>query len=588
MRHELACVCMAIVLIACGDGRPVSEPQDLASASSADATAAKQAASSDHEHLLFGRVTDDNGRPIEGVMVRLQNAEALLAESVFTDRDGVYRLTTDLSGTLSVRTRVPYYSDREFEVSFAEKNVVESDIELAAMASDEEISASLPSVFHFNQIAFDEDPTSVLSRSGFQRDCAGCHQFGNEFTRRDRDQSLWSPTIARMHAYFGNTDAELIARRAAMLDMSGPYGDTVMTRPSFPVDPEAHSAKIYEYPLEDVIFPHDAEISPVDGKSYSVDRLGDTMVVTDLVTGGSTHIDMPSPKRPAEQNANGYTSRSSKPGPHSLALGKGNLWYTTNSTSDEIGVFDAASQKWRESFVVPEPGRYPHTVRIDAKNIVWFTLAGSEQIGRLDPATGGFDLIDLPKRRPIGIALVTTPYGIDVSPVDGKVWYARLYGDAIGFVDPQTLEVTEYDSPIRGPRRLRFNKAGELWVTGYTEGMIAHIKPDTMDIEVHKMPEFEKDHRPAPYSLAVHPDTQDIWINETMTDRVYRFIPGERRFVSYPMPLRGTYTRDFSFTEDGKACTANSPIMNVALEGGIANLICIDPDAIDSNPIERG
>ncbi|MEM9262234.1 MAG: carboxypeptidase regulatory-like domain-containing protein, partial [Pseudomonadota bacterium] len=379
MRHELTYGCFALLLVACGEGRSVSEPQGSASTSSVDAAVAKPGASSEHERLLFGKVTDESGRPIEGVMVRLQNTETLLAESVFTDRRGVYRLPTDLSGALSVRTRVPYFSDRELSISFADKTVVEMDIQLTAMASDEEISTSLPSVFHFNQIAFDEDPASVLSRSGFQRDCAGCHQFGNEFTRRDRDQSLWSPTIARMHAYFGNSDTELIARRAAMLDMSGPYGDTVMTRPDFAVDAEVHSAKIYEYPLEDVIFPHDAEISPVDGMSYSVDRLGDTMVVTEFDTGGSTHTPMPPPKRPAEEGANGYTSRSSKPGPHSLALGGGNLWYTTNATSDEIGVFDAASQEWRESYVVPTPGRYPHTVRIDSQNIVWFTLAGSEQ-----------------------------------------------------------------------------------------------------------------------------------------------------------------------------------------------------------------
>ena len=178
-------------------------------------------------------------------------------------------------------------------------------------------------------------------------------------------------------------------------------------------------------------------------------------------------------------------------------------------------------------------------------------------MGRLDPQTGDVQLIDLPQRKPVGIAGATTPYGIDISSVDGKVWYARLYGDAIGYVDPETLKVTEYDSPVRGPRRLRFDKSGQLWVTGYTDGVIAQIKPDAMDIKVHKMPEFEKDHRPAPYSLA------------------------EDRFLSYPMPLRGTYTRDFSFTKDGKACTANSPIMNFALEDGMANLICIDPDKFE-------
>jgi streptogramin lyase len=76
----------------------------------------------------------------------------------------------------------------------------------------------------------------------------------------------------------------------------------------------------------------------------------------------------------------------------------------------------------------------------------------------------------------------------------------------------------------------------------------------------------------------VHPDTQDIWINENMTDRIYRFIPSEERFIAYPMPLSGTYTRDMTFTGDGRVCTSNNPIPPMALEGGVLEIICIDPN----------
>jgi streptogramin lyase len=43
-------------------------------------------------------------------------------------------------------------------------------------------------------------------------------------------------------------------------------------------------------------------------------------------------------------------------------------------------------------------GFYPHTIRVDAKDRVWFTLALSNQIGMLDRATGRFTLYDLPRR----------------------------------------------------------------------------------------------------------------------------------------------------------------------------------------------
>ena len=92
------------------------------------------------------------------------------------------------------------------------------------------------------------------------------------------------------------------------------------------------------------------------------------------------------------------------------------------------------------------------------------------------------------------------------------------------------------------------------------------------------MPEFAPGYPAAPYALGVNPETQEIWVNDAMTDHLYRYIPEQNRWVAYPMPLRGTYTRDVTFTREGKVCTANNPIPIAALEGGVAELICLDPD----------
>ena len=91
---------------------------------------------------------------------------------------------------------------------------------------------------------------------------------------------------------------------------------------------------------------------------------------------------------------------------------------------------------------------YPHTIRVDARGMVWFTLTGSEQVGRLDPESGEFTILMLPTHKPQGIAGTTQPYGIDVNPVDGSIWYGRLFADKIGRINPDTLDITEYDSPI--------------------------------------------------------------------------------------------------------------------------------------------
>lgn len=111
---------------------------------------------------------------------------------------------------------------------------------------------------------------------------------------------------------------------------------------------------------------------------------------------------------------------------------------------------------------------------------------------------------------------------------------------------------------------------------------MARIETDGFETTVYPVPKFVQNHRPAPYALGVHPQTQDIWINENMTDRIYRFIPEEERFIAFPIPLSGTYTRDTDFMADGSACMSNNPVPASALEGGVLQLICIN---VNGNPV---
>lgn len=521
-----------------------------------------------------GRVEDAGGKPVQGAMVRLQDAERGLSETVYSRADGSFALDTDLRGELTLRVRAPYMEDHLETLTLAEKPL-QRTLKMQTLTTPGAISKSLPAVFHFGALPFEEE--GLFSKSMFQRDCSGCHALGTELTRMPRDADGWLPTIKRMHMYLGNADPGVIRKRAELL-AAGFNGEPLTIRPEFSVDAEILDAVVYEYAMPGILFPHDAEISHDNDMAYTVDRHGDKMIITELQSGESTYIDQPMSEREFAPDANTYTGRSLKPGPHSLALGRDSLWYTTNATSSEIGVFNAATNEWEDSYPLPAEGRYPHTVRIDRKNIVWFTVAVSEHIGRLDPKTGEIQLIDAPNPQPIGLPAATSPYGIDIHPINGQVWYARLFGDRIGYVDPKTLEITEFDSPVGGPRRLRFDASGTMWLTGYNDGEIVRIDTATMESKVYPLPELAPGYRGAPYALGVHPQTQEIWVNDTLTDRVYRFYPDEERWVTYPMPLRGTYTRDFSFTRAGWACTANSPIMNASLEEFTSGLICIDTD----------
>ncbi len=537
--------------------------------------------------VMSGQVTDPKGTPIHGVMVRLGDDGMGMGESVFTDAQGKYTLKAGLSGNLYLRLRTPYYRDYREVVTLSRGATMQKNMVMEPMVDAAEISESLPAAYHFANLPFETGDNADFSRIMFQRDCLSCHQIGNPLTRAPRSVEDWSATISRMHAYVGNFDMGLVPGRAAIL-AKGYNGDTkpLTVRPVFPLDKALNKAKIYEYRLSPAYIPHDTIYNPNDGLLYTVDQGLDYVSVTDMASGKTEYVfqadGLAALYRAGTDDGEPVFKKfpaGIKQGPHSLALGLDNKYYITNG-SKSIGVFDPKTRRFEPSHLIPEKygAVYPHTIRVDSKGMVWFTLTGSEQVGRLDPTTGEFTIVDLPTHKPKGFAGTTQPYGIDVHPIDGTIWYSRLYADKIGRIDPKTLEITEYDSPMGGPRRMQFDKKGVLWITGYAEGTLARIDVDGFKSKVYRLPEFAEGVRPAAYALGVHPDTQDIWINENMTDRIYRFIPAEERFIAYPMPLSGTYTRDMTFTKDGRVCTSNNPVPPMALEGGVLEIICIDPN----------
>jgi virginiamycin B lyase len=527
--------------------------------------------------VVSGQVNDDRGAAVAGAMVTVSDEKRGVGESVFSDRNGRFELRTSLQGPLNVRVRKPYFADHAADLALGASERVSLKVGMRTLSGEAEISDTLPSISHFSKIAFDAD--GPFSRGQFARDCLSCHAIGNSFTRWPRPADGWLPTVTRMHGYLGNGNAAMMQRRAEMLSKAFD-GSPARSKPVFPVDPALYGAKIIQYRLDGAGVPHDAEVSRLDGKVYTVDMFVDAVIVTDLATGKSEQV----PETADGLPPGGAFTKMGAPAPygltitrapHSLSEGLDGKFYLTESIGGSIGAFDPRTRTY-EHFEVGNGAVYPHSVRVDGKGIVWFTVAFSNQIGRFDPVSKDMKVIALPQTPSTGAACCPVPYGLDIHPGDGSVWYTKLFSDKIGRIDARTLAITEFDSPVEGPRRHRFDKAGNLWITGFSQGQIAKLDTARMQSRVYNVPVFAPGEIPSPYALAIHPATQEVWINDVNTDHVFRFIPGEERFVAYPMPLRGTYTRDFTFTKSGLACTANNPIPAAALEGQTPELICID------------
>jgi virginiamycin B lyase len=70
--------------------------------------------------------------------------------------------------------------------------------------------------------------------------------------------------------------------------------------------------------------------------------------------------------------------------------------------------------------------------RVRCDGILWFSLQGSNMIGRLDPETGEVRLVTSPRER-------SRPYGVKIA-ADGTVWVACNGANCLLRIDPETME----------------------------------------------------------------------------------------------------------------------------------------------------
>jgi hypothetical protein len=300
---------------------------------SAAALAAALWGATGFEGVVGGQVKDAHGAAIAGAMITVSDARPGLAESVFSARDGRFTLNTRLSGALDLRARKPYFADHTGKIELGASGRVDLAIGLAPLQTDAEISDSSPSISHFAKITFDNE--GAYSRPQFARDCLPCHHPGNSLTRWARPPEGWLPSVTRMHGYLGNGDAAAMKRRAEML-AKGFDGTAARSRPTYPVDPALYRARILQFRFDAAGVPHDAEVSRIDGKVYTVDMFVDAAIVTDLATGLSESVPETADGLPpggafAKMGAPAPYGLTIIRAPHSLAHGLDTKFYFTKA-----------------------------------------------------------------------------------------------------------------------------------------------------------------------------------------------------------------------------------------------------------------
>jgi len=515
---------------------------------------------------------------VAGALVTLTSKDGLFAETVYSDASGAFRLATEQKGFVTLRVRRPHFADAVHDLEITAGRALRQDSSLRPLHSDREISDQLTASAHYARLRFDDRKELGF----FQIECLTCHQLGNAYTRAPRTADRWHAIVTRMLGFYGITDAQRIGRYAKTLEQAFD-GAPLTVRQEQPIDAALFGARITQWKLPGAVIAHDVEYHAADGKFYTVDQGKDLIYITDPRSNETETFTIPDGGIPVGgkflrvfNNPNPFSLAVSR-GPHSLQEGPDGKFYTTDTVSGQIGVFDPVTRTYT-GHDIGGKAMYPHTIRFDKKGMAWFTLGVSNQVGRFNPSTREMTLIDLPATSDRPEIPAYLAYGIDIHPRDGSVWFTRLMANRIGRVDPETLQVKEFQPPVIGPRRMRFAADGTLWIPSFGTGELVALDTASMKYHNYRIPPLSDGEVEAPYAVGIHPRTQEVWITANMSDRMFRFNPRTERFISYPLPTRGIFLRDVIFLPDGRVCAASSTaVAPLAVEGGMEEIICIDP-----------
>jgi len=454
-------------------------------------------------------------------------------------------------------------------------------------------------------------PDAAL-RKEFLLHCGFCHQQGSALLRRERSAGEWEETIKRMVRYGSRLSSQAQKELPAVLAQ---HWRTLNAHPervpaATPWAESLAAARITELPLGDRYSQMHDFLMHSNGKVYVGDNLQDRLYEVNPDTGAYTVYKIP--PQPGDQlggllagRLRDFPKHETYQGIHSLAESRrdGHV-FITPSYQRRLIEFDPVAKR----FTVHEmdSGFYPHTVRIDAQDRVWFTLALSNQVAMFDRTTAKFSTYDLPFRtlgekltvkltpfffKLIGWGLPVTnwvridhastgvplPYGIDLTP-DGKVWIARLHTDEIASLDPATGQVTMIPTPLKGPRRLRSDRDGNLWIVMFNESAILRYEPASGKFTSFDLPVLPKG-SDTPYALNVDRARHQVWVTGTNSDSVQCLDIATGTWRYYPLPRKATFTRDVEFGPDGRVILSSASFPSWHIEDAQPTLIQLWPGA---------
>ena len=546
--------------------------------------------------------TSDMGYPPEKV-----TNHANMIYTLFTNDDGKVSFDSYQNEAVRLRLRFPEYQDITVEqMGNEDKHFI-----LKSITDALELAESRPANTWLAALNFSDKTDLKELKKHYVMQCGFCHQQGSHFFRRPRSEEAWQDIVYRMVGYGSRlyTDAQDALPKVLSEEYARIYNQPELIPQGTPWQSYLQKAKITEWPIGDAFSQMHDLLYHSNGMVYVGDNLQDRLYEINPKNGEFVIYKL---KREASDQHGGLMGKrlSSFPkheafaGIHSFAeSAKDGHIFITTSYQQRLVEFDPVSKAFINHKM--DEGYYPHTVRVDQQDRVWFTMALSNQIAMLDRTTNKFQLFDLPNRSIkegftvsfMGVILklmdwglplanwlpidekstgVPLPYGIDITP-NGDIWFARLYADSIGKIDGKDLSITMYDTPFAGPRRLRTDSKGNLWIAAFAESMIVKFDPKTEVFTNYPLP-VKPLGSETPYSLNVDTKRDIVWINGNTSDALYSYKINKAKWSHYTLPKRVTFTRDVEIAPNGDIYTTNASFPSWHIEDSQPTLIRLQPN----------
>jgi virginiamycin B lyase len=177
-------------------------------------------------------------------------------------------------------------------------------------------------------------------------------------------------------------------------------------------------------------------------------------------------------------------------------------------------------------WVAPTLGSRPHDPLAAADGTIWWAGMWGNVLGHLDPKTGA--LKEYPLKTP-----KSGPHGLTQDKA-GNIWFTANTGGYVGKFDPKTEVITEYKMPdpaARDPHTPLFDRKGQLWFTLQGANMVGRLNPQTGEVKLVNLPQP----RSNPYGMVMMSNGNPL-ICEFGANRLAGFDIDTMAITEYTLP----------------------------------------------------